>query len=121
MSGEHRIRGTWQFNPPVDLPAALYLSQLWLYSGLVLYPMRAVKHLGFFPRTSVGRHPTVAQTPGKGQCFSLKYREPIYIDGAGANRESVAAFDRGAALYDALVSPFTGPVDMEAIKLLSRL
>lgn len=121
MSGDDRIRGTWQFNPPVDLPAALYLSQLWLYSGAVLHPMRVVKQLGLFPRTSVGKHPTLAQTTGEGQFFSLKCREPIYIDGAGAERESVADFERGAVLYDALVSPFTGPVDMEAMKLLLRL
>src|SRR5438309_5536813 len=98
MSGDHRIRGTWQFNPAVDLPAAVYLSQLWLYSGAVLYPMRAVKHLGFFPRTSVGKHPTLAQTPGEGPLFSLKYREPIYIDGTGPEHESVADFERGAGL-----------------------
>ena len=121
MSGEHRIRGTWEFDPAVDLPAAMYLNQLWLYSATVLYPMRAVKHLGLFPRTSVGKHPTIAQTAGEGQLFSLKYQEPIYIGNTSAERQSVADFERGAGLYETVVSPFTRPVDMEAMILLSRL
>jgi SAM-dependent methyltransferase len=121
MSGEHRIRGTWQFNPEVDLPATVYLSQLWLYSAAVLYPMRAVKHLGLFPRTSVGKYPTLAQTPGQGRHFSIKYNRPVYIGIDGVERESVADFERGAQLYEMAVTPFTRPVDAEAIKLISRL
>jgi len=118
MSGEH-IRGTWQFNPSADLPAAVYLSQLWLYSATVLYPMRAAKHLGLFPRTSVGKYPTLAQTRGEGQLYSLKYESPIYT--SGARSESVADFERGANLYETVVTPFTRPVDAEAMKLISRL
>src|SRR5262252_6027169 len=99
MSGEH-IRGTWQFNPVVDLPAAVYLTQLWLYSATVLYPMRAVKHLGLFPRTSVGKYPTRAQTRGEGQLFSLGANVPIYIAGTDLELEAVADFERGAGLYE---------------------
>jgi SAM-dependent methyltransferase len=121
MSSEHRIRGTWQFNPAIDLPAAAYLSQLWLYSAAVLYPMRAVKHLGFFPRTSIGKYPTLAQTSGQARFFSIQYQRPVYVVEDGAERESVADFERGASLYETAVTPFTRPVDAEAMRLISRL
>jgi ubiquinone/menaquinone biosynthesis C-methylase UbiE len=121
MSGPHRIRGTWHFDPTVDVPAAVYLGQLWLYSTTVLYPMRAVKYLGLFPRTSIGRYPARAQTRGQGQLFSLKYQAPINADARDTQSEAVADFERGARLYEAVVTPFTNPVDAEARKLISRL
>jgi SAM-dependent methyltransferase len=121
MSGEHRIRGTWHFNPAVDLPAAAYLSQLWFYSAAVLYPMRVVKHLGLFPRTSVGKYPPLAQTPGEGQLYSARYQAPVYSNINWVTRESVIDFERGANLYEYVVTPFTRPVTAEAMKVIARL
>jgi SAM-dependent methyltransferase len=89
-----------------------------LYSATVLHPMRAVKHLGLFPRTSIGKYPVRAQTLGQGQFFS-KQQAPIQIDLRAA--PEVLDFERGAQLYEAVVTPFTNPVDAEAMKLISRL
>ncbi|GEM_PF-1479573 len=120
MSGEH-VRCAWQFDPAKDVPTAIYLSQLWTYAATVLYPMRAVKHLGFFPRGSIGKYPTRAPTPGEGQLFSVHRRQPVYLRSDEVERVSVAEFERGASLYEVVVAPFTRPVDAEAMKLIARL
>jgi len=117
----HRIRGTWRFDPTVDVPAAVYLCQLYLYSATVLYPMRAVKQLGLFPRASIGKYPARAQTPGQGPFFSRKQQAPISTDLTAKRAQAVVDFERGAQLYEAVVTPFTNPIDAEAIKLISRL
>jgi SAM-dependent methyltransferase len=120
MSAEH-IRGSWHFARAKDVPTAIYLSQLWAYAATVLYPMRAVKHLGFFPRGSIGKYPTRAPTPGAGQLFSIRYKQPVYLSVDEVEQASVAEFERGASLYQAMVAPFTRPIEAEAMKLISRL
>ena len=121
MSTDRRFRSTFTFNPEVDVPAAVYLGQLWLYSLAVLYPAQALKRLAVFAKTSVGKYPPVAQTQGEGQLYCREYREPVYLDRDSANRDSVSEFDRGAELYETVVVPFTRPVHEEALALMRRL
>jgi len=121
MSSNHHIRSTFSFNPQVDLPGAVYLSQLWMYALGILYPTQALKQMGFFVRTSVGKYPPRAQTPGEGQLYCRESPEPVYLDGKSEQEERVSEFDRGARLYETLVGPFTRPVQEEALKLVRRL
>jgi len=121
MADARRITGTWQFNPAVDIPAGVYVEMLWLYSAAVLYPMRAIKHMGMFPRTSIGKYPPIAQTQGQGKMYSLRHRAPVYTDSETSSHESVVEFERGAGVYEMAVSPFTRPIYAEAMKIISRL
>jgi SAM-dependent methyltransferase len=120
MARENRICGTWRFNP-VGLPGTLYLNQLWLYSATVLYPMRAVKHIGLFPRTSIGKYPPLAQTPGQGPLYSGRHQAPVDRDPIEAPRESIINFEHGMNVDKYLMAAFTRPVVDEAMKLISRL
>ncbi len=121
MSDEHRFRSSFSFNPEVDLPAAVYVSQLWLYSLAVLYPTQALKRMALFVKTSVGRYPTVSRIRGEGQYYCHEYPEPVLLDRTSEHADSVSEFDRGADLYERIVSPFTRPVHEEAFTLVRRL
>lgn len=118
---EHSFRSPFVFNPEVDIPAAVYLSQLWLYSLTVLYPARALKRMALFAKTSVGKYPPAARFRGEGQFYCHEYPEPVYLDGDSGCPESVSEFDRGAGLYETVVVPFTRPIHEEALGLMRRL
>jgi SAM-dependent methyltransferase len=120
MSDERRFRQPFDFNPAVDLPASVYLGQLWAYSLAVLYPAQALKRMALFARTSVGQYPPAAQSAGQGQWYCRRYPDPVLLEGTSEHLESVAEFDRGARLYETLVTPFTTPVDQEALGLIRR-
>jgi ubiquinone/menaquinone biosynthesis C-methylase UbiE len=120
MSEPH-AKSKFEFNPRVDVPAAVYLGQLWLYSLAVLYPAQAAKRLGMFAKTSVGKYPLLAQSKGEGQSYCLEYQEPVYLERESENRQSVSEFDRGARLYESVVAPFTRPVHQEALVFIRRL
>jgi len=121
MPSDHRIRSTFTFDPRVDIPAAVYLSQLWTFSLSVLYPTQALKRMGLFARTSVGKYPPRAQTGGEGQLYCHENREPVYLERESERRDTVSEFDRGAQLYETVVGPFTRPVSEEALTLIRRL
>jgi SAM-dependent methyltransferase len=121
MSDQHRFRSSYSFNPEVDVPAAVYLSQLWFYSLAVLHPAQALKQMALFAKTSVGRYPTISGFKGEGQFYCRDYPEPVFLDGVSEHAESVTEFDRGADLYEKVVLPFTRPVHEEAFTLIRRL
>ncbi len=121
MSTEDHFRSSFAFNPETDLPAAIYISQLWWYSLAVLYPAQMLKRMAIFAKTSVGKYPPAAPTHGEGRLYCREYREPVYLDRDSAYRDSVSEFDRGAKLYETVVMPFTRPVHEEAFKIMRRL
>lgn len=120
MSADRRFRLSFTFNPVVDVPAAIYLSQLWSYSLAVLYPAQAIKRMALFAKTSVGKYPHTTALRGEGQFYSREFSEPVYLTGYSAHAESVSEFDRGAQLYETAVA-FTRPVHEEALTLMQRL
>ncbi len=121
MSGEHRIRRSFAFDPAVDVPAGVYLSQLWLYSLTVLHPVQMARRIGMFPKTSLGRYPARRTAHGAGQLYCREYPAPVYLEAESPQRESVREFDRGAKLYETVVTPFTRPVDEESMVLIQRM
>jgi ubiquinone/menaquinone biosynthesis C-methylase UbiE len=121
MSSEHYRKGDRSFSAEVDLPAAVYVGQLWAYSLSVLFPARAAKRAGMFVKTSVGKHPIVAQSEGQGQFYCREHRAPVLLDNKPSNHETVMEFDRGAEVYETAVAPFTRPVGDEAFVLIRRL
>jgi SAM-dependent methyltransferase len=120
MAGEHR-RSSFEFNPSVDIPAAVYLSQLWTYSISVLLPVQAIRRMGMYAKTSLGRYPARRPSRGEGQFYCREFPEPVYLDGDSPNRESVRDFDRGAQLYETVVVPFTRPLSEEALVIIKRM
>jgi ubiquinone/menaquinone biosynthesis C-methylase UbiE len=121
MSAEHRFRSSLSFNPEVDVPAAVYVSQVWWYSLAVLYPAQALKRMALFPKTSVGRYPTISRFEGEGRFYCREYTQPVFLDGASEYAESVTEFGRRADLYEAVILPCTRPVHEEAFTLIRRL
>jgi SAM-dependent methyltransferase len=121
VSGEHRIRRSFAFDPAVDVPAGVYLSQLWLYSLTVLHPVQMARRIGMFPKTSLGRYPARRTAHGAGQLYCREYPAPVYLEAESPQRESVREFDRGAKLYETVVTPFTRPVDEESMVLIQRM
>ncbi len=121
VSGEHRIRMSFAFDPKVDIPAGVYLSQLWTYSLAVLHPVQMARRIGMFPKTSLGRYPARRAISGEGQFYCREFPDPVYLDGDSPHRDSVRDFDRGAKLYETMVTPFTRPVDEESLVLIKRM
>jgi SAM-dependent methyltransferase len=121
VSGDHSIRMSFAFDPAVDVPAGIYLSQLWLYSLTVLYPVQAVRRVGMYPKTSLGRYPARRPTQGEGKFYCREFSEPVYLEHDSPQSESVREFDRGAKLYETVVVPFTRPVHEESLVLIQRM
>ena len=104
VSGNHRIRASFEFNPTVDVPAAIYLCQLWLYSLSVLRPVQAARRIGMFPKTSLGKYPARRASHGEGKFYSHEFPDPVYLEQDSPQLESVREFDRGAQLYVGLAN-----------------
>ncbi len=121
MSDEHRLRSSFSFNPETDVTGAMYVGQLWLYSLAVLYPAQAIKRMGVFVKTSVGRYPAAPRSPGEGQLYSREYSKPVYCDHEPVDDDSIGKFGRVAELYETVVVPFTHPIHAEALTLIKRL
>ncbi len=121
MSGEHRTRMSFAFDPVVDVPAGIYLSQLWLYSLTVLHPVQMARRIGMFPKTSLGRYPARRSTIGAGQFYCREFPAPVYLEAESPHQDSVRDFDRGAKLYETVVAPFTRPVDEVSLGLMKRM
>jgi SAM-dependent methyltransferase len=121
MSTNDGLRTSFRFNPEVNGPATIYVGQLWCYALGVLYPAQAIKRMGLFVKTSVGKYPCRTPTAGGGQFYCRQFPQPVYLDSEGLNAESVSEFDRGAQLYENVVVPFTSPVQDEARTLIRRL
>lgn len=109
-----------RFNPEMDVPAAVFVSQMWGYAVSVLYPARALKALGVLPQNSIGQYPSKQQPQGEGQFYCRQYREAVYLSGRSAGPDCVEEFDRSAGIYETIVSPVTKPVHEEALKLIER-
>ena len=121
MSHQDRLQSSFTFNPEENVAGAIYISQLWWYALSVLYPAQMLKRMGLFANTSVGKYPAAAPIHGEGQLYCRDYREPVYLDRGSDRAESVREFDRVAQLYDTVVTPFTRPINDEALRLIRRL
>ena len=121
MSADHRVRRSFAFDPAVDIPAGVYLSQLWLYSLAVLRPVQASRRRGMFAKASLGRYPLRRSSRGEGRSFCAEFPDPVYLKDASPQQDSVREFDRGAQLYETVVVPFTRPVQEESMVLIKRL
>jgi SAM-dependent methyltransferase len=121
VSGDHRIRMSFAFDPAVDIPASIYLGQLWLYSLTVLHPVQAARRRGMFAKGSLGRYPTRRSSRGEGKSYCDEFPDPVYLEHDSPQLESVREFDRGAQLYETVVVPFTWPVHEESLVLIQRM
>lgn len=99
---------------------SIFVGMLWWYSLAVLYPSQALKSLGFYAPSSVGRYPATEPIDGEGQFYCREYKRPVHLEGPSAPDESVAEFDEGAGLYSSIIAPITKPVHDESLKLMRR-
>lgn len=105
-------------NPETDIPAAIFVGQMWWYALTVLYPAQALKSMGWYPQNEIGQYPLIVPLKGQGQFYCRHYHEPCYLDKPPKDYNPVEYFDRTAAVYETWVKPFSRPIYEETAKLM---
>jgi ubiquinone/menaquinone biosynthesis C-methylase UbiE len=103
------------------LPATVLLNQMWCYAATVLYPARLMRLMNLYQPREIGRRPAPAAGRGLGRRFSLRHRQPRYVDLDAAAEDSIRYFDSIAAVYGVCVQPFTRPIFDQAATLIRSL
>jgi ubiquinone/menaquinone biosynthesis C-methylase UbiE len=103
-----------------NIPGALLIGQLWWYSVSVLRPAQVLKAAGILPLNELGTRPADRELKGLGQQYSRKRKEPVFLEGAPNNYDTVEKFDEISRVYGTYVEPFSRPVFDEVIKDIAR-
>jgi SAM-dependent methyltransferase len=104
----------------MNIPGSILMAQLWWYSYSVLRPAQLLKSAGLYPLNELGTMPPKTGRKGAGRYYCAKYREPVYLEKAPSNYDSVEKFDELSRTYGTFVEPFSGPVFEETIKYMQQ-
>jgi ubiquinone/menaquinone biosynthesis C-methylase UbiE len=94
-------------------------ASLWSWATYVFEPARRMKRMGLYHPDTLGRLPAPRfDLSTRGGLLSAERSEPVLLDHAPENYESVTEFDNCSGEYDAVVSPFSNPIYEETVALM---
>ncbi len=102
----------------VNLPGALFVSNLWWYAFSVLRPAQALKPLGLYRGSELGVEPARSSPRGLGPHYSRLHREPVLLAVQPEGYDSVCEFDALSTRYEQVVQPFARPVFEELVRAM---
>ena len=108
-------------SPDSPIAGAYLVSSMWWYSAAVLEPVRSLKRAGFpVCSTLIGTAPENLPDTGLGPRFSKEYSGPVLLTAKTEHDHLVEEFDRMGDVYSEFVRPFSTPIFVEALSIISR-